>query len=172
MIINTALTAHLAVAADKSEVEAGDDITVVPSTLVPVTFPLNPHHILVGGLGRIANSSFLTFFERIRAASTGQTADVIVTLTRGLWEITWNMQANVQAVSVFGVGAGIKLLVAMEADTQNIGMIYGETDDDNFCTGKFRLLLKENADLRLDIRATGVTDAIVASVCIQAEKQI
>lgn len=172
MIISTGLTSSLAIAADKAIAEMGDDQTVVPSVISPVEKILAPHHLVNGGLGKIATTSFFTFFEKIRAASTGNTADVIVTLTRGLWTINWNMCANVQAVSVFGAGARIRFLVNMEGDTQNIGVIYGENDDDNFCSGQFRILLKDNADLRLDIGTTVASDAIVATVCLQGEKNI
>lgn len=172
MIISTGLTSSLAIAADKAIPEMGDDQTIIPSVISPVEKVLQPHHLLNGGLGKIATTSFITYFEKIRAASTGQTADVICTLTRGLWTINWNMCANVQAVSVFGAGARIRFLLSMESDTQNLGVIYGENDDDNFCSGQFRLLLGGNADLRLDIGATVASDAIVATVCIQGEKNI
>lgn len=172
MIINTGLASNLAVAADKATPEIGDDQTQIPSIIMPTDKLLSPHHVLNANTGKIANTSFLTFFEKIRAASTGNTADVIVTLTRGLWTINWNMVANVQAVSVFGAAARIKLLLQYEADTQVFGMIHGENDDDNFCSGTFRLLLSGNADIRLDVGTTVASDAIVVGVCLQCEKNI
>jgi len=172
VIINTSLTSSLAIAADKATAEHGDDATVVPSTIIPVDKILSPHHVLVGGIGRVATTSFVTFFEKLRAVSTGATADVIVTLTRGLWTINWSMQARCQATSVFGQSVGIKFLISMEADTELIGAIYGETDDDNFTRGQVRFLLGQNADLRLDIRATVAADTIDALVCINGEKNI
>lgn len=171
MIINGALTSSLSIAADKAMAEVGDDNTRIPAIIHPVEKILSPHHILVAAAGRIATTSFVTSFEKLRAASTGNTADVIVTLPRGLWTITWNMHLDFQSTGTNGQTAAVLLLLAMENDTKNFCAAF-RTTSNQFLSGVFRLLLGADANIRLDIGATGVSDAIDAHVTLNGEKNI
>lgn len=171
MIINTALASSLAVAADKSIAEVGDAETKVPALILPVEKILTPHNQLSGGLGRVANGSFFTHLEELKPAATGPTATVIVTLTRGLWTIAWVMSASYQSNVFQAVTAIQKFLIAFQANTQNIAVMHKGNNCQNL-TGIFRVLLNENADLRLDVAATGAGDAVNTTVCLQAEKNI
>jgi hypothetical protein len=171
MIINNALSAALAVAADKSIPQEGDDVTVVPSTIVPTETLLGAHDILQSGVGAQANNSFVTSFERLRAASTGATADSLVVLPRGLWTITWNLDVDFQTAGAVGQPVAVKLLQRIGADTQNIVGVFRRGAPLN-TSGRFRLLVRDTAELRLDIVATGVGDAIDTHVCLNGEKNI
>jgi hypothetical protein len=171
MIINTGLHASLAVGADKSTPQQGDDNIVVPAILSPVEKLLSPHNVVASATGRVANSSFISSFEKLRAASTGASADVLVTLSRGLWTIIWSMDCDFQSGGTPGQNVAVKLLVAMQADTHNVAGIFRRAAPLN-CNGVFRLLLKEDANLRLDVVATAASDAIDVHVCLNGEKNI
>lgn len=171
MIINSALTSSLAIAADKAVAEIGDDNTQVPSTINPVEKLLSPHHVLVGGVPRTASSSFISFFENLRAASTAATNTVVVTLTRGLWTITWHMHVDFQSGGTANQQSAVRFGVQMESDTQYICGIFRSSAPQT-ANGKFRLLLGADANLRLDIVATGVSDAIDAFLGLNCEKNI
>lgn len=172
MIISYGFGNHLADAADKSIVQQGDDQTSVPPTLIPIVRIMSPTLDRSSAAVEPANTSFATAREVLRAASTIATADVIAILARGLWVINWTMASGFQTNTFVAASeAHHKFKIVFPVNAQVVAAMYRGTNCQNQ-SGQFRLLARQTTTLRLDMVATGASDAQSCVVAIQAEKLI
>jgi hypothetical protein len=164
MLIDSPLTFGLTFGVDRRIPEADDARVLVPPVVNPIALMTQPHRVITTG-ETLSNGSGLNDFQST-VTNGGPTTTDCFTLPPGLYELEYSITAVFNFVGTVGTLNGVDVTLVYQGQSIQLVELAAQIGTQTYY-GRVRLLLVQNAVLRLNLDANGVgqttTSALMAN---------
>jgi len=172
MIVDTPLLSGIAIGTDRVVPQEGDAQVVIPSSIQPIIFPIQPHFNILPPAVDVQRGSVLTFLSATKL-NVAAAIDTVITLAKGLWTIEVNLCARANFTSnVLSDVTTVRLFVpiggAITIAALNLPTVAASLDF------KRELLLTQDTLLQVTTPATNAvaTNSIAWTATVNAIRRI